>query len=221
MSDQKQEKVAKNEKIEEKHSFIAEARRAQIIDAAITTLDEIGYINASLAQIAKRARISTALISYHFRDKQDLMNQTLVTLIAENTAYILDRTQAASTAREKLRAYILSSLTYQATHPKHNTALLEIIFHARTPEDVPYYKLGDEEEEQLLLELQEILRAGQSTGEFRQFKISVMANAIRGAISEFMLNPNLIDQLDLEVYSAELVEIFERAIMKNQESAFS
>jgi hypothetical protein len=62
------------DKEETKQSFIAEARRAQIIEAAIRTLDEIGYVQASLAQIAKRAGISTALISYHFSDKDDLMN---------------------------------------------------------------------------------------------------------------------------------------------------
>lgn len=44
---------------EGKQSFIAEARREQIIEAAINTLDEIGYVKASLAQIAKNAGIST------------------------------------------------------------------------------------------------------------------------------------------------------------------
>jgi len=33
-----------------KQSFIAEARREQIIEAAIKTLDEIGYVSACLSQ---------------------------------------------------------------------------------------------------------------------------------------------------------------------------
>src|SRR6476620_8577347 len=50
-----------------------QARRAQIIDAAIATIGELGFPKASCAQIAKRARMSsTGLISYHFRNKQDL-----------------------------------------------------------------------------------------------------------------------------------------------------
>ncbi|GAB2696554.1 TetR family transcriptional regulator [Paenibacillus thermoaerophilus] len=76
----------------EKQSFIAKARRAQIIDAAIATLDEIGYVNTSLAQIAKRAGISTALISYHFKDKNDLMDHTLMTLLHDEASYVMERT---------------------------------------------------------------------------------------------------------------------------------
>lgn len=207
-----------SKKADEKQSFISEARRSQIIEAAITTLDEIGYLNASLAQIAKRAGISTALISYHFKDKNDLMDQTLMTLLASSTSYVLERTNAETTGREKLHAYISSSLAYQGTHPKHNSALLEIIFNARTPENIPYYKLGDdedEEEEALLLELKQILLDGQTKGEFRQFNVHVMASAINGAIGEYMLvaNPNLTSKVDLETYSTELVEIFDKTVV--------
>ena len=158
-------------KSEEKTSFIAEARRAQIIDAAIVTLDEIGYVNASLAQIAKRAGISTPLISYHFKDKNDLMDHTLMALIARSNTYIMDRTNAGSTARDKLHKFISSSLAYQGTHPQHYTALIEIVFNARTPDNVPYYKLNDGEEDPLLHELQQILLEGQNKGEFREFKV--------------------------------------------------
>ena len=55
--------MTNDKEADERQSFIAEARREQIIEATIATLDEIGYVNASLAQIAKRAGISTPLIS--------------------------------------------------------------------------------------------------------------------------------------------------------------
>jgi AcrR family transcriptional regulator len=198
---------------DEKQSFIAEARRAQIIEAAVATLDEIGYASASLAQIAKRARISTALISYHFRDKNDLMDQTLLALVAGSTEYILARTREAPTAMEKLHAYIVANLAYQGTHLPRYMALLEIIFHARTQENVPYYKIGDTEEEPDMRELLDILREGQRTGEFGEFNVAVVANAIRGAIGEYLLNPILTAQVSLEEYSAELVRLFDRALL--------
>ena len=200
-------------KADEKQSFITEARRAQIIDAAIATLDEIGYVNASLAQIAKRAGISTALISYHFQDKQDLMNHTLLTLVAESGSYVLERLKAGKTPREKLQIFIEAKLAYQGTHPKHNTALVEIVFNARTPENIPYYKLADnDEEDPVMCALEEILSEGQKCGEFRQFNVHIMANAIQGAIGEYPLNPNLPAKVDLEMYCAELVETFDRAV---------
>lgn len=77
---------------------------------------------------------------------------------------MLERTKAENTAREKLHAYITASLAYQGTHSKHNIALLEIVFNARTPENVPYYKLSDDEEEPVILELKQILRDGQIKG---------------------------------------------------------
>ena len=38
-------------------SFIAEARREQIILACIDTLEEVGYNNLSLTKVAKRLRL--------------------------------------------------------------------------------------------------------------------------------------------------------------------
>lgn len=201
-----------SKKTEEKQSFITEARRAQIVDAAITTLDEIGFANASLAQIAKRAGISTALISYHFRDKNELMDYTLMALVGDSAGYVLERTSAASSNTEKLHTYIAASLAYQATRPRHSTALIEIIFHSRTPDNVPYYKIGDDDEEPLAAELQRILADGQSQGEFRAFNVEVMASVIQGAIGEYMFNKKLTDTVDLEGYSDELISLFDRMV---------
>lgn len=203
-----------NKKADEKQSFIGEARREQIIEAASATLNEIGYANASLAQIAKRAGISTALISYHFKDKRDLMDHTLMALVNGLSVYVLERTSAAVSARDKLYVFIISSLAYQATRPRQFTALVEIVFHARTDEDVPYYKLNDEPDP-LVSALHHLLSEGQSSGEFRAFNVFVMVNAIQGAIGEYMLNPYLSAHVDLEAYGTELVRIFESAILQD------
>lgn len=199
-------------KQEEKQSFIAEARRAQIIDAAIKTLDEVGYVQASLAQIAKRAGISTALISYHFADKDDLMNHVLLNLLEQSTAYVLEKVRQHHTPQERLDAFILASLAYQGTHPAHNSALVEIIFNARTPEKIPYYKLSEEDEEPLLRELQQILQDGQGMGVFGTFNIDVMSSLIQGAIGEYMLSTAITKKVDLENYSSELIKIVRQAV---------
>jgi TetR/AcrR family transcriptional regulator, transcriptional repressor of bet genes len=195
-----------------KQSFIAEARREQIMNAAIQTLDEIGFVKASLAQIAKRAGISTGLISYHFSDKNDLMNHLLMNLVDKSATYILERVQKEEKAAAKLRTFIDASLAYQGTQPMHFTALLEIIFNARTPDNTPYYKLTDDLEEDILLsELIHILRTGQEKGDFGSFNVYVMANSIQGSIGEYMANSAIRDQVDLETYSKEVIETFEKA----------
>ena len=45
-------------------SFIEAARRAQLIESAIETIATLGYVHASLAQVAKRAGISKSVITY-------------------------------------------------------------------------------------------------------------------------------------------------------------
>ncbi|MCC3374242.1 TetR family transcriptional regulator [Cohnella sp. REN36] len=203
----------KDKHTDEKQTFIADARRAQIFDATLMTLDEVGYIRASMAQIAKRAGISAALISYHFRDKSDLMDYTLMKLLTDMSTYVLERTEAASSPRDKLKAYIEASIAYQAEKPARNIALIEIVFHARTADNVPYYKLNDDEEDPLESELLRILRMGQEQKEFGEFNVWAMASAIRGGIDEYAFNGKLKGNVDPNSYSMELVNLFGRAVL--------
>ncbi|UHA76159.1 TetR family transcriptional regulator [Paenibacillus sp. 481] len=205
----------KDNQTEGKQSFIAAARREQIIEAAINTLDDIGYVKASLAQIAKRAGISTALISYHFADKHDLMNHLLSKLVERSSSHILEKVHIERTPAEKLEAFIVASLAYQGTHHAHQTALIEIVFNGRTPDNVPYYKLGDDDDEDtLLVALQQILRDGQEQGIFGAFHITVVANMIQGAIGEYMLNSSVTKTVDSETYSRELVNMIMKGVKK-------
>lgn len=205
--------MREDQKKEGKQSFIADVRREQIIEAAIKTLDEIGYVKASLAQIAKRAGISTALISYHFADKNDLMNHLLLNLLEGSTSYILERVNQESTPHKKLNAFITASLAYQDTHPARNTALIEIIFNARTLDNIPYYKLNDDGDgDPITDELRSILRNGQKNGDFGKFNVDVMTHVIQGAIGEYMFNTDIAKKVDLETYSRELVNIVNQAL---------
>jgi len=196
-------------------TFIAEARRTQIIHAAIATLDRIGFQRTSLAQIAKEAGISPALIAYHFRDKNELMDQTLMTLLAESAEYVLRRAEQAGTPTGRLHAYIDASLAYQSLHPQRATALIEIVFHARTPDGVPYYQLADGEEDPLESALRQILAEGQRTGAFREFHVDVAASVIQSAIFEFAANRTLSAKMDLETYAAELKRLVDRMVLKD------
>lgn len=195
-------------------SFIHQARRNQIIDATIETLDEIGYVKTSLAQIAKRANISTALISYHFSNKHDLMDGLLATLVEKSTTYILSQVDKVNTPLNKLDMFIQASLEYQYKHLQEYTALVEIVFHARTSDNTPYYKLNDDEEDPLLYALQQILKSGQAEGIFRDSHLEVLSNTIQGAIGEYMFNPSLTNKVPINMYSAELTRIVHRILLE-------
>ncbi|NRG47507.1 TetR family transcriptional regulator [Bacillus sp. CRN 9] len=187
-------------------SFIAEARREQIINACIDTLEEVGYVKVSLTKIARKAKISTGLISYHFSDKADLINHTLIYLLSNQLDYISERVVGKNTATEQLQAFIEASIIYQETHYKNNIALIEIIFNAQTSDETPYYRITDEEEEDhLYMLLKDILLEGKNKQEFTQvFNADAVATIIQGAISESMLKN--LSKVDYN-YSHELIKM--------------
>lgn len=196
--------------MEDQPSFIAEARREQIIHATIKVLDEIGYVNISLAKIAKMAKVSTGLISYHFKDKEDVLNHTLVYLMKIHFDYIKERVSKKESAYDQLITFIEASIAYQRTHNVNNIALIEIIFNARTEDNIPYYKLSTEEEDLLYTYLQEILLDGQKTKEFSAFNTKSLSTMIQGAISESMLVNG--EGFDVEAYKNDLVTMVTKMV---------
>ena len=190
--------------MENKQYLIAEARREQIIKAAVEVLKEIGYVSTSLSKIANKANISTGLISYHFSGKEDLMNNTLMYLVQQEWGFIKEKVEQKQTPKEKLIAFIEASLAYQGTNRINNIALIEIVFNARTPDNVPYYLIDEDDDDLLNDLLQEILRKGQESNEFSDFHPQVIATVIRGAISESMLSSQ--HKLTLEEYSEKLIK---------------
>ncbi len=198
-----------------KRTFIEEARREQIVSAAIETLAEVGFVKASLAQIAKQAGISTSLIPYHFKDKDDLMEQTVTDLSLAWTKYVEGRVAEGTSAREKLHIYIESNLAYMGTRPKQFLALLEIVFNVRNADGSLRYVT--DEQDPSFIPLQHILTEGQQNGEFRQFDVHNMAIAIRGAVDQFLSQMNAA-RPDLEAYTADLIDLFDRAIIEQSSS---
>jgi MraZ protein len=55
-------------------------RRRQLIDATLEAINEVGMHDATIAQIARRAGVSTGIISHYFKDKNGLLEATLVNL---------------------------------------------------------------------------------------------------------------------------------------------
>lgn len=56
---------------------IAEIRRKQIIDAAIHVMAERGWNETSIDEITREAGVSRGLVSYHFKDKSELLSGVL------------------------------------------------------------------------------------------------------------------------------------------------
>ena len=193
-----------------RRTFIEEARRAQIIEAAIETIAEVGYAQASLARIAQRAGISKGVIAYHFAGKDELIAEVAATVLERAGAFMRPRIAAASGGPAVLRAYIESNLTFMGEHRDHLIAIVEIGRSARRSDGTSRVDLSALHTG--AAGLAELLSRCQDAGELRDdFDPVVIAAAIRGAIDA--IPPRLAVDPDLDVahWGRELAHVFERA----------
>jgi AcrR family transcriptional regulator len=189
-------------------TFIESARRAQIVAAAIDTIAEVGYAQASFARIAERVGISRGLISYHFAGKDDLSKQVVHDVVEQGVAYMRPRIIAESAGPAMLRAYIASNLAFMREHRKDMIAILEI---TRSPDGRRIFQ-DDPHVIDAVRALEHLLSGFQTAGEVRtDFDPYAMAIAIRAAIDTVPSRLALDPEFDIDSYSRELMTIFDKA----------
>jgi AcrR family transcriptional regulator len=191
-------------------SFTETARRAQIMAAAIETIAELGYGQASLARIAERAGTSKGVIVYHFGGKDELIRALVAELVARGIAYMSPRIEAEPTGPGKLRAYIESNLGFMRENHSHVVAIVEIALNARAADGSRLYDLAVQDEG--VAALQQLLAYFQGTGEFRAgFDSRVMAMAIRASINAVPLQLARHPALDIGHQAREIADLFDIA----------
>lgn len=199
---------------QQNRTFIEAARRAQIIKCAIDVIADLGYAQASLAQIAKCAGISKGVISYHFANKDELMSEVIHNVLAEFAAFVGQRLEQEHTAAGTLRAFIETSLAFMNTHRKALLAMFDIIDNARTEDGKPFVDNAITQAD--IANLEQVLLQGQQQGEFREFDAHMMAVSImslrNGVIGQLAINPDF----DLNAYTHELVTLVELATRRTE-----
>ncbi len=194
-------------------TFIETARRAQIIECAIETIATLGYVQASLAQIAKCAGISKSVITYYFHSKNELIEEIVKAILTDAAHFIWSRIRAQPTATLMLQTYIQAHVEYISAHLPQMIAYIEIVVNFLTKKGQRRH--DPSAEEPVLAALENILRKGQEEGEFREFNLRVMALAIRRTIDQLSPLLRADPNFDADAYRRELVTLFERATRKD------
>lgn len=154
-------------------TFTEQARRAQITDAAIATVNDVGYPRASLAQIAQTANVAKSAIGYYFASKDALMLHVVDVVFAGLYEALGRAVDTQSDPRSRLRAYAEEYLRYVDANRAPVAAGVEILVSHRGSDGVPLYLAGAEDETVLL---RDILSAGIGDGVFRPMPVAVAVN---------------------------------------------
>ncbi|MET3813344.1 transcriptional regulator BetI [Pantoea sp. UYEF8] len=102
-------------------------RRRQLIDATLSTINEVGINDATIAQIARRAGVSTGIISHYFKDKNGLLEATMRDVTRQLRDAVSSRLQPLANAspEERLRAIVDGNFDETQVHSAAMKAWLD------------------------------------------------------------------------------------------------
>jgi TetR/AcrR family transcriptional regulator, fatty acid metabolism regulator protein len=191
-----------------KPSFIEEARRKQIVEAAIQAIAEKGYINTSLSSVAEQVNISKGVISYHFNGKSDLIDTVIDAILERQHEYIAARVGLFESPRDQLRAYITANIDFMDSHRSYMLAQVDLWGSFTSIEAKKRFNVSAYDGCREFLNT--ILQAGQEQGEFRIFDTWLMASLVQAAIDGVLLQWVFDeDAIHPKQAGAELVEMFD------------
>jgi AcrR family transcriptional regulator len=113
--------------------------RDEILDAAEDVFSSLGYAGTSLREIAEKAKVTQALISYYFGSKFGLFEQVFLRRsepISTDRIDLLDKLQKTrkATVREIVRAFLLPTVALRATAQGRAFLRLQARLHTEPPE---------------------------------------------------------------------------------------
>ena len=185
-----------NHKIKTKTSFIEEARRKQILNIALDEIQNKGFQNTTIQEIANKANVSKGVIYYHFNGRADLLNNIWSALIAELFEYRKERVETQRSAGAKLRVYVEANFEFLKKNLNKFTALFRMGIDLGSAEAKPN-PWSTEANRRCFAFLSSILKEGQKNGEFRDFSPKIIAPIVQAAIDglclQWVSTPELYD----------------------------
>jgi AcrR family transcriptional regulator len=158
----------------------------------------------------RHAGLSKGLLSYHFRDKDDLMGQTARWAFAAFEESVVAGLDVTAPAPEVLRAVVHRVAAHNMAHPEQRRALDQIIRNLRRPDGSAAFSLADYESTYAAQE--QLFRRGQREGDFRPFDTRVMAVTFQAAIDAMFGYTDANPDVDVERYADQLADLLLAAV---------
>jgi len=176
------------------------------------TLIERGFANTTLNDIAKEAGVSTGVITYHFRNKDDLIEQSIQKLFEAPNEHVISSVNEQTTHRAKLETYILATMEFMIHNRDHAVAL--IYSFSSISSEAERQRVVARYHERIRRFLARLLKSGQEAGEFGALDPDVLAHvvlgAIQGLVTQWVLDE---DAVNLPAAAGHLVEMVEKHVL--------
>lgn len=143
-----------------------EVRREQMIRAALEVIQERGFPDTRIADVAQRAGVSPALVIYYFGTKDSLLTEAI--RFSEDAFYDLSarRMAAAANARGRLEEIVALTCLTTDDDDSADSWTLWLDLWAQAARHSAVARVREEFDERWRETLRSIVRAGQAAGEF-------------------------------------------------------
>jgi TetR/AcrR family transcriptional regulator len=145
-----------------------EASRTAILQAAIREFSREGVAGARTDAIARAARVNKALLYYYFKDKEALYGAVLDEVFGGLTTAVMQVLSKDLPPREKILAYAAAHFDYVSSHPSYPRIVQGEMMRAGRGSAGQLERIAKQYFHPLFSKISEVLKAGQTTGEFRQ-----------------------------------------------------
>lgn len=186
-------------------------RKEQLIDASISLISKVGYVNFSLGLLAKETNISKGVVNYHFPSKELLLTTIVQDFYQAAAVYMAEHMKIEGGSLDTFKSYIETNLHFVLTQPVQVLAVIDILANSRQEDGTPLFPSDGSIYNPLL----EIFTYGQTVDhQFRQFDPLLMAQLVRSAIDMLAHSLAKGQHSDPEVAIQEVVTAFEFATRK-------
>ena len=174
-----------------KSNDISEMRRAQLIRAAYKVVSKKGYYNFTIKDIAKESGLSSGLVHYYFKDKQDLLLNLLKDINSNMKLYLNRELVLTQNPREKLMTYMNQAFGLAEKEKEYFYVLID--FWTQTKHNPRMRQANNKLMQSYRDECAAILKEGISKGVFREeidvaFAATTNVSVIQGTIVQYVLD---------------------------------
>jgi AcrR family transcriptional regulator len=145
---------------------LSDARRRQILKAAVQVIAEKGLCDTGIKDVADQAGASPALVIYYFGRKDTLLAEALAFADERFYARTADAVAALSSARDRLVELVRCACSVGEAEHDFDEWVLWLDLWARAPRDPDVARDRQAMDERWRTTIGEIVRQGQAGGEF-------------------------------------------------------